>query len=169
MCEARGLVPHPRTWAKFIRGNDLATVSTRLNVREASLQDGDAFGHIVAQTYGLPTTAAQWMTALVGRPHWHCLMAFDGDAPVAAGAVYVGGEAAWFGLGATLPSHRRLGAQSALLAARVETAARHGCRVLTTETGVPHPGEAGPSYHNIQRAGFRIAYLRPNLRRPESA
>jgi hypothetical protein len=33
------------------------------------------------------------------------------------------------------------------------------------KTGLPHPGEAGPSYHNIQRAGFVTAYVRPNLTR----
>lgn len=169
MCEARGLVAHPRTWAKFVRDNTPAAASTDLDVREISPREADAFGGVVSQTYGLPAAAARWVSALPGRANWHCVTAFDGATPVAAGAVYVNGPAAWLGLGATLPSHRRRGAQSALLAARINTAARHGCKIITTETGVPHPGEAGPSYRNIQKAGFRIAYLRPNLRRPESA
>lgn len=169
MCDARGLVAHPRTWAKFVRDNTPAAANTGLDVREISPQEADAFGGVVGQTYGLPAAAARWVSSLVGRANWHCLMAFDGATPVAAGAIYVNGPAAWLGLGATLTSHRRQGAQSALLAARINTAARHGCEIMTTETGVPHAGEAGPSYRNIQKAGFRIAYLRPNLRRPEPA
>ncbi len=169
ICDARGLVAHPRTWAKFVRNNAPAAASTDLDVQEISPREADAFGGVVSQTYGLPAAMAQWVSALPGRANCHCVTAFDGTTPVAAGAVYVNGPAAWLGLGATLPSHRRRGAQSALLAARINTAARHGCKIITTETGVPHPGEAGPSYRNIQKAGFRIAYLRPNLRRPESA
>ncbi len=167
MCAARGLAPHPRTWAKFIRGSETAAAGATPQVREATPVEAAVFGSIAAGTYGLPPAAANWIAALVGRPGWHCLMAFDQGTPIATGAVFVSGDAAWLGLGATLSSHRRQGAQSALLAARIETAARHGCRVLTTETGVPLPGEPGPSYRNIQTAGFRIAYLRPNLRRPE--
>jgi GNAT superfamily N-acetyltransferase len=166
MCSARGLAPHPRTWAKFIRGGETVAAGTTLQVREATSAEAAAFGGIAAGTYGLPPAAADWIAALAGRPGWHCLMAFDQGTPVATGAVFVSGDAAWLGLGATVPSHRRQGAQSALLAGRIHAAARQGCRVLTTETGVPHPGEAGPSYANIQRAGFRIAYARPNFRRP---
>jgi GNAT superfamily N-acetyltransferase len=69
------------------------------------------------------------------------------------------------GLGATLAEHRGQGAQTALLAARIEAAREAGAGVLTTETGIPAPGEAGPSFHNIQRAGFAIAYRRANMQR----
>jgi hypothetical protein len=40
-----------------------------------------------------------------------------------------------------------------------------GGTLLTTETSIPHGGEPAPSYANIQRAGFAVAYPRPNLRR----
>jgi GNAT superfamily N-acetyltransferase len=166
LCLARGLVAHPRTWAKFKRDGSRVAAGTDLHIRKAESADADAFGDVAARTYGLPPAAARWIAALVGRPHWHCIMALDGGSPVATGVVFIQGDAAWLGIGATLPSHRRRGAQSALLAGRIDVAARFGCNLLTTETGVPHAGEAGPSYANIQRAGFRVAYLRPNLRRP---
>ena len=38
-----------------------------------------------------------------------------------------------------------------------------GCTILSTETGIPREGEAGPSFKNILRAGFVIVYSRPNL------
>lgn len=166
LCRARGLAAHPRTWTKFMRDGSPIAASTDLQIREAERADADAFGGVAARTYGLPPPAARWIAALVGRPRWHCLIALDGNTPVATGVVFAQGDAAWLGIGATMPSHRRRGAQSALLAGRIDVAARRGCRLLTTETGVPHAGEAGPSYANIQRAGFRVAYLRPNLRRP---
>ena len=165
-CVARGLVPHQRTWAKFQRGPELVEAKTTLDVREIGAKDASSFGAAAATGFGLPHIVGQWLTAIVGRAGWRCFCAFDGRDAVASGALYCSGKAAWFGIGATLPSHRRRGAQSTLLAARIRAAAEAGCSLLTTETGVPYPDEAGPSYKNIQAAGFRIAYLRPNYCRP---
>jgi len=68
-------------------------------------------------------------------------------------------------MAATRPSHRRQGAQIALLLARIEAAAALGAEALYTETGAADDGEGpGPSYRNILRAGFRESYLRPNWR-----
>ena len=166
LCAARGLTQHPRTWAKFVRDDRPApSVGTSLAAREVDASDGPAFGAAAAQGFGMPPVMGQWLAALPGRPRWRCFAAFDGDQAVAAGALFADGEAAWLGIGATSPSHRGRGAQSAILAARIDAAIVSGCTVLTTETGIPQPGEAGPSYANIQRAGFAIAYPRPNWRR----
>jgi GNAT superfamily N-acetyltransferase len=169
LCKARGLTPHPRTWAKFIRGAEPFAARTDLLVREIGLDHADAFGEVTTKGFGMPPFVAPWLAALVGRPRWRCFLAFDGDAPVGAGAAYIDKPAAWLGIGATLPSHRGRGAQGAILAARIDAAVRDGCTVLTTETGIPHDSEAGPSFKNIQRAGFRVAYARPNLRRAAPA
>jgi hypothetical protein len=37
-----------------------------------------------------------------------------------------------------------------------------GVAGFATETGRPLPGEPGPSFANIKRAGFRLVYDRPN-------
>ena len=39
---------------------------------------------------------------------------------------------------------------------------KQGVTLFATETGKPLPGESHPSYSNIQRAGFAIAYERAN-------
>ena len=57
------------------------------------------------------------------------------SAPAGAGALYVHEGVGWLGFGATLPEFRGRGAQSAILAARIEDARRQGCREVTTETG----------------------------------
>ena len=65
--------------------------------------------------------------------------------------------------------HRGKGAQSAILAARIEAAAAAGCEIVTTETGAPRDGQPGPSYRNIVRAGFEPHYVRANyLSSPEA-
>jgi GNAT superfamily N-acetyltransferase len=109
---------------------------------------------------------ASWAGRLVGRSGWSCVMAFDGAAPVATGALFVSGDYAWLGFDATLPSHRRRGAQSALLARRLQEAAARGARLATLETGARLPGRPDNSYRNILRAGFAEAYLRQNLMSP---
>jgi GNAT superfamily N-acetyltransferase len=167
LCKRRGLVPHRRTWAKFVRGPNKLDTRTSLAIRKIDRAEAAAFGSVAGKAFALPPVTAEWLAAVVGRPRWLCFMALERGTPVAAGAVFVDGKAAWLGLGGTLASHRGQGAQSALLAARIEAAALEGCTILTTETGVPQPGEAGPSYSNIQRAGFRIAYLRPNFCRAQ--
>jgi hypothetical protein len=164
-CAQCRLEPHPRSWVKFQRPAAAIELSTRLSVREAGASDAQAFGATAAAAFQMPPIVVDWLAALVARPRWHCFLALDGTLPVAAGAVYIDGPGAWLGIGGTLPEHRKQGAQSALLAARITRAALSGCAWVSTETGLPHPGEAGPSYHNIQRAGFATAYVRPNLTR----
>lgn len=162
-CTRAGLRPHPRAWVKFHRGPAPLDVQPQLTLSEAGAGDAGDFGATAAAAFGLPPPVATWLAALVGRPRWHCFIGREGTKAVAAGALYADGALAWLGVGGTLASHRRLGGQSALLAARIRRAGDLGCTLLTTETGLPHPGEQGPSYANIQRAGFQIAYVRPNL------
>jgi hypothetical protein len=167
ICAARGLIPHPRSWAKFVRAATPApAVTTSIAVREIGRDQASIFGATVAAGFGMPPFVGEWLAAVVGRANWRCFLGFDGDRPVAAGALYVAHGCGWLGAGATLASHRKRGAQSAMLAARINAAIKNSCFLLTTETGIPHEGEASPSFVNIQRAGFAIAYPRPNLKRP---
>jgi hypothetical protein len=114
----------------------------------------------------LPDGIAPWAAALVGRPRWRCFLAGDGGEPVGTGALFVEDGLGWLGFGGTLPSHRGRGGQTAMLAARIAAGIAAGCRGFSTETGVPLPGEPGPSFRNIGKAGFREAYRRPNFVRP---
>jgi hypothetical protein len=110
----------------------------------------------------MPSSVAPWIAALAGRANWIGLMAFADRAPIAGGAVYVRGEYAWLGFGATLASHRRLGAQNALLARRLSQASARGARFAVTETGERVPDRPSNSYRNILRAGFEEMYVRQN-------
>lgn len=62
---------------------------------------------------------------------------------------------------ATLPEHRRLGVQTALLRHRLAEAARRGCDVAVVTT---QPGSK--SQENVQKAGFALLYARAILIKP---
>jgi GNAT superfamily N-acetyltransferase len=101
-------------------------------------------------------------TATIGRAGWRHYLAFDGDQPVATGVLFVRHDIGWLGMAATLPSHRGRGAQGALMAQRIRDGMALGCRRLITETGQDTPGQPNPSYHNMLRTGFKLAYQRAN-------
>lgn len=86
------------------------------------------------------------------------LLAFADDAPVggAAAAAYKG-VGGLFGA-STLPSFRRRGVQSALLAERLRWAQQQGC-----DLGASIAQPASASQRNIERFGFRVAYTRTKL------
>jgi hypothetical protein len=154
-------------WMKFCRPCDGASqAQSDLELRTVGGEAGGEFGRVVAQGFGLPPAVATWVGALPGRANWVCTMAYEDGTPVAAGAVYVNREHAWLGLGATLASHRRRGAQSALLTLRLSEAAVRGARVAVTETGERLPDKPSHSYRNILRAGFEEMYLRQNFMSP---
>jgi len=75
--------------------------------------------------------------------------------PVATGALAMHGGIALLAGASTVPSERRHGAQRALLEARLQHAAQHGCDLAMMGA---QPGSA--SQRNAERQGFRIAYTR---------
>jgi GNAT superfamily N-acetyltransferase len=169
-CIDAGLTPHGPGWAKFVRPlvrplpEDTAASS---NVRLATPVDAGLFGDTLQRGFGLPPACAGWFGALVGRPGWHCFIAVDGATPIAGAATFVAGAAAWSGMSATLPDHRRRGTQRALIRARIAAATAAGATLYTSETAYA-PEEDRPelsSFRNQQRAGATLAYVRPNWRR----
>lgn len=164
---ARGFAHAGQEWAKFALSLDEppADASTDLPIREIGPDEAGAFGEAVAGAFGMPPPVRRWIEALVGRVGWRMFVAFDGTTPVGAGVLRSAGGTGWLGMGGTIASHRGRGIQRAILARRLAEARAAGATLATTETGIPAPDEAGPSFKNIQRAGFRIAYVRPNYRR----
>ena len=161
--EQAGLRLHERRWVKFWRPPEpTPQTATDLEIVPVNRRSADKFADAVLAGFGMPPMLKPWLEALPRRAGWHCFMAVDGDGVVAGGAMHVADRIGWLGIGATRPEHRQRGAQSSLLAARIEAGLALGVEGFTTETGRPLPSEAGPSFANIQRAGFRIAYDRPN-------
>jgi GNAT superfamily N-acetyltransferase len=164
--EARGFEPG-YAWMKFRRGVEpLPEPQTSLRVEELGGARGAAFGSVVARGYGMPDFFADWFAAAAGVPQLRLFLALEGDEPAGAGALFAGDGAGWLGLGATLPEHRRKGAQGAILAARIRAAGEVGLGALATETGERLPDRPSNSYRNLLRAGFEEQYVRANYLSP---
>jgi len=86
------------------------------------------------------------------------LAELDGE-PVASASLFLGDGVALLAGASTIPKARNHGAQTALLAARLDYAADHGCALAMMAT---EPGS--PSQRNGERQGFRIAYTRMKWR-----
>jgi GNAT superfamily N-acetyltransferase len=154
-------------WMKFMRGADPPpAVDSPLRVEIADAEHGADFGEVVTAGYGLEPFATTWLAELP-TSSWQCYLAYDGDDPAGAAALYVHGATGYLCFAATRPEHRRKGAQSALLSRRIQDAIEAGCTTLVTETGERIPMKPSDSYRNILRFGFEEAYLRPNYLSPE--
>ena len=125
---------------------------------------GGAFGATSGAGFGMPQALAPWAAALVGRDGLAVLHRLAGRRAGRrpARCTSAAGSA---GSGSAARSGRRRGrgGQGAMLAARIAAGLAEGCRGFVTETGMPLPGEDAPSFRNIERAGFRPVYERPNL------
>jgi hypothetical protein len=93
-------------------------------------------------------------------------LVYDGNNPVASGAMFIDRGWAWTGIDATLPAYRRRGAQAALLSRRISDGLAAGVAGFTGETDRPGVGREASqsSYRNFLRAGFSVAYTRDNIR-----
>lgn len=155
-------------WMKFSRGVELPRpFDTALRVEQVGPDRGADFGELVAVGYELEPFTAAWLAELP-RTSWLCYVAYDDGEPAGAAALYVRDSAGYLCFAATRAEHRRKGAQSALLAARILDAASAGCTRLFTETGERISMKPSNSYRNILRFGFAEDYLRPNYLSPDT-
>ena len=154
-------------WTKFTRAADEASASiTDLRVELIGPEQGEDFALVVLEAYELPTSAAGLLAGAPEVEGYSCFVAYADDEPAAAGVVVVIGETGWLGFGSTRPAFRRRGGQRALFAARARRAVELGASTLVSEAGELLPGRPNTSYRNIQRAGFRPAYVRANFLSP---
>jgi GNAT superfamily N-acetyltransferase len=149
-------------WMKFSRGVSPREAHSDLDVRLADQPED--FANVVVEAYGMPESVAPIASRVVGRPGWFCYVAYAGNEPAGAGALFVHEGVGWLGYAATRERFRGRGAQSAILATRIEAARQQGCRTVITETGELAEGRPSASYRNIVRAGFREAGVRANFR-----
>lgn len=137
-----------------------------LRVIAAGVEDAQRFAATALAGFGMPAWSKPWLRSLPGRRGWHCFIAEADGTAVAVGALYVRAGLGWLGMGTTLAAYRRRGAQRSLMAARLARATELGCRLATTETGAPQPGQPHPSYSNMVGCGFQQVALRTSWARP---
>lgn len=157
----RGLRPGYNL-AKVIRGTEPAPhIETDLIIEPVTEANAVHFAHVAVGGFGMPDWMAPLFEVLATLPNIYSYLAYADDKPAAIGSMYVGDNVAALFNGATLPEYRRRGGQGAIMARRIQDAIAMGCQWLTTETGEESPEAPNPSYHNMLRTGFHLAYLRP--------
>lgn len=161
--ETRGFRRH-NAWVKLHRESERVPEipTTGLRIEEIGPERAFEFGKIVQSGFSMTDVAGEWTALTVGRMGWRHYLALDGETAVAAAAMYMKGAWAWFGFAATLEVARGRGAQTALIARRITDAHSAGVRWLSIETAEDTPERDAPSFRNVVRQGFRVAYLRPN-------
>ncbi len=151
----------PTVWAKMGRMSaNPPVVEVDLAVDAVGPEEAALFASTVLAGFGMPPSFAPWLEALPGRDRWRCYVARSGNDVMAAGAMFLDTDAAWLGMAATLPTARKHGAQSALLARRIADAASLGKPWVFTETGILDG--PNPSLANMRRAGFECLHERTN-------
>src|SRR3954447_9072174 len=161
-----------RRWPKLWRTLDgeLPEEQTDLRIERIGPDHAADLARIVLSAFEMPDQLAVMATASIGRTGWTHYLGFDGEEAVTAAATYVTADVAWLGWGSTLESYRGRGGQSAMFARRPAGARPPGRTLAVTATGADTPEEPNPSLRNMFRAGFEVAYVRPNwVRRPPEA
>ena len=158
-------ISHYNNWVKHYRGiENPPEIETELEIREVqNKKEAEKFGEIITQSFEWPDEMKYWFANLYGRKFWKTYLAFDGDNPVATALLYVKDDCGWLSFASTLPDYRGKGAQSALIAKRIQDAAELGCKILTVETAEDNEQKRSQSLLNIQKMGFETAFIRPNF------
>lgn len=162
--EARGLaLEQARTSARFyIQPDGPIDLPHPLQIQSVGAAQAADFARIACLDHS--PTLQTWLLATIGRPGWHHYVALEEGTLLASGVLYVEENIGWLGWAVTLPAHRRKGAQQALLAHRLNEALRMGCTLVSAETRGETKDAPNPSYHNLLRLGFHLAYLRLHYR-----
>ncbi len=88
-------------------------------------------------------------------PNWHLYLARVEDEPAASAILQVGGDLGYLASAATLPGFRKRGLQTALIRRRIAEAEKLGCRLVCSQAQF-----GSSSFHNLETAGLRLAYLK---------
>jgi GNAT superfamily N-acetyltransferase len=166
----RGLVGY-FNWVRWTRDlQPAAPAHTNLAIDTIGAREAEEYLALARGIFHEPDEILPWMSHTIGRAGWMHYVARDAESDgasarrrgVAIAALFVTDGVGWLGWGGTLKSHRGRGAQSALIARRIDDARTAGCRLLTVETAEDLRHQPNASYRNVARAGFRKLCLRPS-------
>jgi hypothetical protein len=161
---ARGFVARPGLAKLYRAVGDAVGVPLETSVRVVEIDVGDAttFEAIVAAPLMVPEEMRPGIRSTIGHDRWRYYLALREEQPIAGAALYAGEDVGWCGLAATVASERSQGAQTALLARRMQDAAASGCRWVVAETMLEKPDRPNPSIRNMRRLGFEVHHQRRN-------
>lgn len=154
-----------RSWVKFATEHPaVPTAETDLRIERLGPEHGVDFGRVFTLGFGMPLEGGlpEWFAEIPTWEGFTTYGAWDDGELVGAANLFVSEHSAVLAGAATLPARRGLGAQSALMARRIEDANALGARWVTSETGAETPEMPNPSLHNMRRIGLSERYERQN-------
>jgi GNAT superfamily N-acetyltransferase len=153
-------------WAKLRRGpgppREIEFAPRIVQIPSSDHEMAGVWGRIVQTAFEYPPETAEWFSGLVDLARWRAYLAYEGDKPVGAAALFVNGDWASFEIGVVLPEAQGRGIHSALIARRIEDAEASGCKIMTMETSAEKGQGRAQSFRNARRMGFELAYFREN-------
>lgn len=156
----RGITPAHRRSVKMIRGRGIFPGPRHgLRVVSADQENKWLFARMMLEPLDLPPAATPMLEALVSRPRWRTLLAYDGEELVGAALAFVA-ESVAFLVGSTAAARR------ALTHHRTELALREGCELIVADTSVD-PGF--PEHEELGELGFRRLTTREDYATPPLA
>lgn len=148
-------------WYKKIEGK-VPFPETNYKTELLDLEEVDLFDKIIYEAFQFDGEPHLLMSQTYKRPGWHHYLAKDNGKPVAAASLFTWGRYASLAIAGTAPHARGKGAQSALIARRINDALDADCEYVIVETSEDKPDKPSASNRNMKRFGFETAYLRPN-------
>lgn len=136
-----------------------------MDVRVVSPSDATLFGQTLCDGMGTDPLAAIGFSSLIGRPGMSGYIAYDGPIAMGAAALYVSDGWGWLWLAATRRKFRNRGVQTRLLGRRLHDGRAAGVHTFCVGVFCPvdNVEDSFASYRNVGRAGFEVAYQRPNF------
>lgn len=155
---------HYNNWAQmcYELPPELQPIKSSLDARPANSDEKETFAYIINQAFEWPGYAGELVAASIGLPNWIHFIIYEGEQAISAAAMYAAGDFGSLVIGGTLEKHRGKGAQKLLINYRTRKAIEAGCKYLVTETAEDTPEKPSPSFRNMIKSGFELAYIRPN-------
>lgn len=163
MLEANGF-RHHNNWAKFYKKLDqkFDISENSLTIRKVEKHETSVFNNIISDVFEFENDAGELFTAPLCKPEWTHYFAMDSNKAISAASIFIKNKFASLAIAGTLPEYRGKGAQSALIATRINKAIDMGCEYIVVETAEDTLENPSPSFRNMKRIGFELAYIRPN-------
>ncbi len=161
-----GITQSLQGWVKLATGVNARGKPNDALVRAVDGEEGShVFASLIIQGFGFPRSTFEWFRNLPLHEGWTCYVAYDEGVPCAAGALFVSGATAWFGVDTTIPAYRGKGLQLAIIARRLHDASARGVIFAMAETGrsAQSSDPDGPSFRNYKRLGFEVQHYSTNF------
>ena len=157
------LASFKHVWAQRLEKMDESPQrSVAVTVSEASEDQRLLWAQVVSYAFEGSGSLADANTDIAwpnaNKTNTRCFIAWIGGEPTGGGALAIHDGVAICFSTSIHPIFRRMGAQTALLHARLHAARWAGCDLALVQTT---PG--GASQRNVEKAGFRLAYTRATL------